>query len=106
MSTPYFIIDNIYEDIQKQNCILSFSCNNYKKDLKLNFSLNILKELFNESLNNTEKVNIFTRNGEVSIRRLIMIYDGENLDYIQFNHGQAGYNLTLKEAKRILRLLT
>ena len=106
MSTPYFIVDNIYEDIQKQNCMLSFSCGNYKKDLKLNFSLNILKELFNESLNNSEKVNIFTRNGEVSVRRLVMIYDRENLDYIQFNHGQAGYNLTLKEAKRILKLLS
>jgi len=106
MSTPYFIIDNIYEDIQKQNCILYISCNNYKKDLKLNCSLNVLKELFNESLNNVEKVNIFTKYEEVSVRRLVMIYDGENLDYIQFNHGQAGYNLTLKEAKRILMLLS
>ena len=107
MRTNYFNIDNIYEDIQKQNCILSFSCNNYKKDLKLNCSLNVLKELFNESLNNAEKVNIFTKYEEVSVRRLVMnTYDEGDLDYIQFYYKQEYYNITLKEAKRILMLLT
>ena len=106
MYTNYFNIENIYEDIQKQNCILSVSYQSYKKDLKLECSLVMLKELFNESLNNSEKVNVFTKHNGINVRRLVMnTYDEGDLDYIQFNYNQAGYNFTLEEINRILKLL-
>jgi len=106
MYTNYFNIENIYEDLQKQNCILSVSCKDYKKDLKLECSLTILKELFNESLNNSEKVNVFIKYNGISVRRLVMnTYDEGDLDYIQFNYGQEGYNFSLNEIDKILKLL-
>jgi len=104
--TNYFNIENIYEDIQKQNCILSVSYQSYKNDLKLNCSLSMLKELFYESLNNTEKINVFTKYNGISIRRLVMNSRSEgDLDYIQFNHNQSSYNFNLEEVNRILKLL-
>ena len=106
MYTNYFNIENIYEDIQKQNCILSVSYQSYKNDLKLNCSLSMLKELFSESLNNAEKINVFTKHNGINVRRLVMnTYDEGDLDYIQFNYGQEGYNFSLNEIDKILKLL-
>ena len=106
MHTNYFNIENIYEDLQKQNCILSVTCNSYKEDLKLKCSFNTLKELFSESLDDAEKINIFTKHNDINVRRLVMnTYDGRDLDYIQFNYGQRYYNFSIEEIDKILKLL-